>query len=35
VRRFELKALRWRDVDLVENVMRVRVSKSEEGERLV
>src|SRR5712691_11609708 len=35
VRRFELKALRWRDVALVEGVLRVRVSKSEEGERLV
>jgi integrase len=27
--------LRWRDVDLVESVLRVRDSKSEEGERLV
>jgi integrase len=31
LRRFELKALRWRDVALVEGVLRVRVSKSEEG----
>ena len=28
VRRFELQALRWRDVDLVESVLRVRESKS-------
>lgn len=35
VRRFELQALRWRDVDLVENVLRVRESKSEEGERTI
>ncbi|HEY8776559.1 MAG TPA: site-specific integrase [Gaiellaceae bacterium] len=35
LRRFELKALRWRDVALVEGVLRVRVSKSEEGERLI
>ena len=35
VRRFELKGLRWRDVDLVEDVLQVRVSKSEEGERLI
>jgi integrase len=31
--RFELQGLRWRDVDLIENVLRVRESKSEEGER--
>lgn len=35
LRRFELQALRWRDVSLVENTLRVRESKSEEGERLV
>lgn len=33
LRRFELQALRWRDVDLVDCVLRVRESKSEEGER--
>jgi integrase len=32
IRRFELRALRWRDVSLVENVLRVVESKSEEGE---
>jgi integrase len=35
VRRFELLALRWRDVDLVENVLRVRDSKSEDGIRSI
>jgi integrase len=35
MRRFELQALRWRDVDLVESVLRVRESKSEEGERAI
>lgn len=35
VRRFELQALRWRDVDLVECVLRVRDSKSEEGVRSI
>lgn len=35
VRRFELQALRWRDVDLVECVLRIRESKSEEGERSI
>jgi integrase len=35
VRRFELRALRWRDVSLSEGVLRVRVSKSEEGERAI
>jgi integrase len=35
IRRFELQALRWRDVALVEGVLRVRVSKSEEGERAI
>jgi integrase len=35
VRRSELQALRWRDVDLVENVLRVRDSKSEDGIRSI
>jgi integrase len=35
VRRFELLALRWRDVSLVESTLRVAESKSEEGERLI
>lgn len=35
VRRFELLALRWRDVSFVENTLRVAESKSEEGERLI
>jgi integrase len=35
VRRFELLALRWRDVDLVESVLRVRESKTEDGERAI
>jgi integrase len=35
IRRFELQALRWRDVDLVESVLRIRESKSEEGERAI
>jgi integrase len=35
VRRFELLGLRWRDVSLIENTIRVRESKSEEGERLI
>jgi len=35
VRRFELQALRWRDVDLIEGVLRVRESKSEEGVRSI
>ncbi len=35
VRRFELQGLSWRDVDLVESVLRVRESKSEEGERSI
>jgi integrase len=33
VRRFELQALRWRYVNLVEGTLRVAESKSEEGER--
>ena len=35
LRRFELLALRWRDVSLVEHVLRVAESKSEEGERSI
>jgi len=35
VRRSELQRLRWRDVDLVENILRVRDSKSEEGIRSI
>lgn len=35
VRRFELQNLRWRDVDLIGNTLRVRESKSEEGERSI
>jgi len=35
VRRFELEALRWRDIDLVEGVLRVRDSKTEEGIRAI
>ena len=35
IRRIELQNLRWRDVDLVENVLRVRVSKTEQGERTI
>jgi integrase len=35
IRRGELQALRWRDVDLVENVLRVRDSKTEEGVRAI
>ncbi|HEV2592654.1 MAG TPA: site-specific integrase [Gaiellaceae bacterium] len=35
LRRFELQNLCWRDVDLIENVLRVQESKSEEGERTV
>lgn len=35
IRRGELQALRWRDVDLVENVLRVRDSKTEEGIRAI
>lgn len=35
VRREELRRLRWRDVDLVENVLRVTDSKSERGIRAV
>jgi integrase len=35
IRRGELQALRWRDVDLVENVLRVRDSKTEQGVRSI
>src|SRR5436190_7309697 len=35
VRRFELQRLRWRDVDLVENVLRVADSKTEDGVRSI
>jgi integrase len=35
VRRSELQALRWRDVDLIENVLRVRDSKTEDGIRSI
>ena len=35
IRRFELQGLRWRDIDLVENVLRVVDSKTEEGVRSI
>jgi integrase len=35
LRRFELQALRWRDVDLVTSIIRVAESKSEVGERSI
>jgi integrase/recombinase XerC len=35
LRRSELQRLRWRDVDLLENVLRVRESKSEDGIRAI
>ena len=35
LRRFELQGLRWRHVNLVDGTLRVDVSKSEEGERLI
>jgi integrase len=35
LRRSEFQALRWRDVDLVENVLRVRDSKTEDGIRSI
>ncbi len=35
MRRDELRGLHWRDVDLVDNVLRVRDSKSEEGVRSI
>jgi len=35
IRRFELQSLHWRDIDLVENRLRVVASKTEEGVRSV
>lgn len=35
LRRFELQALRWQDVNMLDGTLRVVESKSEEGERLV
>lgn len=35
IRRIEITSLHWRDVDLVDNVLRVRVSKTEQGERSI
>ena len=35
LRRFELQSLRWRDVDLLENVLRVADSKTEDGIRSI
>jgi integrase len=35
LRRFELLDLRWRDINLVEGVLRVAKSKTEEGERTI
>lgn len=35
VRREELRRLRWRDVDLVESVLRVRDAKSDRGVRTI
>jgi hypothetical protein len=35
IRRSELQALRWGDVDLVENVIKIRDSKSEDGIRSI
>jgi integrase len=35
LRRFELRALRWRDVDLVDGILWVRESKSEDGRRAI
>jgi integrase len=35
IRRFELQALRWRDVDLLDGVLRAHRSKSEAGERSI
>jgi integrase/recombinase XerD len=35
LRRHELRNLRWRDVDLLEGVLRVRASKSEDGIRSI
>lgn len=35
IRRHELQGLRWRDVDLLDGVLRVRKSKTQEGERAI
>jgi integrase len=35
IRRGELQGLRWRDINLVENILRVRDSKTEEGVRAI
>lgn len=35
VRRFELQAIRWRDVDMLAGVLRIPESKTEEGERSI
>jgi integrase len=35
LRRVEVTSLRWRDVDLVDQVLHVRVSKTEQGERSI
>lgn len=35
VRRFELQAMRWRDVDMLAGVLRIPESKTEEGERSI
>ena len=35
MRRSELQALRWSDVDLVDNVIKIRDSKSEDGIRSI
>jgi integrase len=35
LRRGELQRLRWGDVDLIDNVLRVRVAKTEQGVRAV
>ncbi len=35
LRRSELQALRWRDIDLIENVLRVRDSKTDDGVRSI
>jgi len=35
IRRHELQGLRWKDIDLLDGVLRVRKSKTEEGERAI
>ena len=35
IRRHELQGLRWRDVDLIENVLRITDSKTEDGIRSI